>query len=97
MNKQELKQKLDSLGIYPGFHSLDGDLLPDCIVLTHNYNHWEVFYFDERGNQNNRKTFSQKAMLVIMFISTFKSRKKLKQVQGINRYFTYHLQGMRII
>lgn len=57
MDKKELKQKLDELAIYPGFYSLDGELLPDRIVLYHNYDKWEVFYFDERGNRNSEKVF----------------------------------------
>ncbi|MEJ7558648.1 MAG: hypothetical protein WKF66_10095 [Pedobacter sp.] len=82
MNKQELKQKLDSLGIYPGFHSLDGDLLPDCIVLTHNYNHWEVFYFDERGNQNNRKNFLSESDACNYVYKHFQKQKEIETSTG---------------
>jgi hypothetical protein len=57
MNIQELKHKLDELSIYRGFYSLNGDFLPDRIVLYCNYDKWEVSYFDERGNQNNKKIF----------------------------------------
>ncbi|KIO76011.1 hypothetical protein TH53_17480 [Pedobacter lusitanus] len=58
MNREELKQKLEELNVYPGFYSLNGELLPDRIVLNHNYDKWEVFYFDERGNRDSEKTFS---------------------------------------
>jgi hypothetical protein len=57
MNRQELKYKLDELGINAGFYSLSGELLPDRIVLFQYYNKWEVFYFDERGNRNNERIF----------------------------------------
>jgi len=57
MNKEELKHKLEELDVYYGFSSLEGDLLPDRIVLYHNYTKWEVFYFDERGNRDNEKIF----------------------------------------
>jgi len=57
MDIVELKNKLDDLNVYSGFYSLDGSLLPDSIVLYHNYTKWEVFYFDERGNRDNEKTF----------------------------------------
>jgi len=57
MNKLELKNKLDELGINSEFYSLDGQLNPDSIVLYNSYNKWEVFYFDERGNRDNEKIF----------------------------------------
>jgi len=57
MNRYELKDELDRLGVHAGFYSLEGNLLPDRIVLYHNYSKWEVFYFDERGNRDNEKVF----------------------------------------
>jgi hypothetical protein len=57
MNRNELKCKLDKLNVFTGFYSLEGELLPDRIVLFHNYDIWEVFYFDERGNRDNEKVF----------------------------------------
>jgi len=57
MNKQNLKEKLDELNINPNFYSLYGELLPDRTVLHDNYNDWEVFYFSERGERQDEKTF----------------------------------------
>ena len=57
MNREELKNKLDELGVYAGFYSLEGELLPDRIVLYHNYAKFEVSYFDERGNRDNERVF----------------------------------------
>lgn len=57
MNRSDLKNKLVELNVYPSFYSLDGDLLPDRIVLYQNYAKWEVFYFDERGNRDKEKVF----------------------------------------
>jgi hypothetical protein len=58
MNTNELRIKLDKLGINPNFYSLDGELLPDRIVLYNLYSEWQVFYFDERGNRDNEKIFN---------------------------------------
>jgi hypothetical protein len=51
MNRKELKLKLDEMGIDSNSYSLNGDLLPDRIVLYHSYSKWEVFYFNERGSR----------------------------------------------
>lgn len=37
MDRIDLKRKLDALNVYPGFYSLNGELLPDLIVLYHKY------------------------------------------------------------
>lgn len=57
MSITELRVKLNELGVYPGFYSLDGTLLPDRIVLYRNYSKWEVFYFTERGARDNEMIF----------------------------------------
>jgi hypothetical protein len=58
MNREDLKLKLDDLKVSPEFYSLEGNFLPDRIVLFHNYSKWEVCYFDERGNRDNEQIFS---------------------------------------
>ena len=58
MNKSELKEKLDLLGINENFYSLSGALLPDRVILYNSYDEWLVLYFDERGNRNDEQTFS---------------------------------------
>jgi hypothetical protein len=57
MNRIDLKYKLDQLNVFEGFYSLNGELLPDRIVLLRNHDAWEVFYFDERGNQDTKQIF----------------------------------------
>ena len=57
MNKVGLKNRLEVLNTYSGFYSLEGELLPDRIVLYQNHDRWEVFYFDERGNRDQEKVF----------------------------------------
>jgi hypothetical protein len=61
VNKVELKTKLDSLGINENFYSLDGQPLPDRIVLYQSYDNWNVFYFDERGNRNDEAAFASES------------------------------------
>ena len=57
MNKTELIKKLDDLDVPRFFYDLDGNLLPDRIILYNSYNDWIVFYLDERGNRHNQNTF----------------------------------------
>lgn len=58
MNIKELEQALSNMHVPVEFYSLNGDILPDRIVLLKNYFKWEVFYFDERGNRDQEKIFS---------------------------------------
>lgn len=58
MNKNELRNRLDKLGISRNFYSLSGKLLPDRVVLYNSYDKWIVFYFSERGTRDNEKSFS---------------------------------------
>jgi hypothetical protein len=58
MTRDELKYQLDLLKVNPNFYSLDGELLPDRMVIYNSYKEWQVFYFDERGNRNSIKTFN---------------------------------------
>jgi hypothetical protein len=79
MNRQELKYKLDEIGINTGFYSLFGELLPDRIVLCQNYDKWEVFYFDERGNRNNEIIFHSESDSCNYIYDYFKKQKEIEQ------------------
>lgn len=58
MNIIELKAKLNELGVEPNEYSLEGSVANwNTIVLYKNYNIWEVFYIDERGNRDDKNTF----------------------------------------
>jgi hypothetical protein len=72
MNKSELKEKLDLLGINENLYSLSGALLPDRVILYNSYDEWLVFYFDERGNRNDEQTSVRKTRLVNIFIISSK-------------------------
>ena len=53
MNVQELLEKLEQDKIPSSWYSINGDLSSDIYVLRRVYDHWEFFYIDERGNQDN--------------------------------------------
>jgi hypothetical protein len=78
MNSVDLKKKLDALNVYPGFYSLDGQLLPDRIVLYHNYTKWEVFYFDERGNRDKEKIFFSESDACEYIYEYFKKQNEIE-------------------
>jgi len=78
MNIAELEYKLNKLNVYTGFYSLTGELLPDRIVLYHNYDKWEVFYFDERGNRDNEKVFFSESEACNYIYDHFKRQKEIK-------------------
>ena len=61
MSTSELRERLESMNVRSTHYSLDGSLQPDAIVLLRNYASWEVFYFDERGGEHDRKVFSSEA------------------------------------
>lgn len=57
MNRQDLKHKLDEMGIDENYYSLSGNLEWDKIILYENYSNWEVFYLSERGTRDNLHVF----------------------------------------
>lgn len=61
MDRITLKEELDRLGIDEREYSLYNDLVLDSIVLYQNYDRWEVFYYDERAQRTDEKTFSSEA------------------------------------
>lgn len=75
MNREELDNQLKELGVFSGFYSLDGELLPDRMILYYNYNKWEVFYFDERRNRDKEKIFHSEDDACQYLYSFFKNKK----------------------
>ena len=57
VKKSELRTKLEQAGIRPSVYSLDGELLPDRLVLDHAHGRWFVFYFSERGTRFGEREF----------------------------------------
>jgi hypothetical protein len=57
MNKDELKIKLDAIGIPSTGYSLDGTLKPMCTILYFENPKWITFDYDERGRVQDEKQF----------------------------------------
>ncbi len=79
MNKKELQDKLDLLGVDSNQYSLEGELNPDSIVLLNSYNNWEVFYFDERGGKDNEKVFTSESEACEHLYQLFVESKKIEE------------------
>ena len=61
MNIAELKRALEQQGLSPARYSLDGSARTDQYVLRQVYGRWEVFYLDERGNENDNRWFDSES------------------------------------
>lgn len=79
MNKSDLRNKLDLLGIDTNAYSLDGELLPDRIVLYNSYEDWEVFYLDERGKKNDKMIFHSEGQACEYIFEIFKESKQIEE------------------
>lgn len=78
MNVNDLLNKLNEAGIPSNWYSINGDLSSDIYVLREVHDHWEFFYVDERGNQNNDyKRFSREADACEYFLSKHLHEKDL--------------------
>ncbi len=78
MNVKELKLKLDILRVNSNQYSLNGDIKPDAVILFHNYNKWEVYYFDERGGKNDEHEFNSEEEACNYFYKLFKEAKDIE-------------------
>jgi len=57
MNRNELKLKLDAIGIPSTGYSLDGTLKPMSTILYFEDSEWITFDYDERGRIKNETHF----------------------------------------
>lgn len=57
MTKSELSRKLEELNVDKECYSLDGNLLPDRMVLVQADFRWLVLYFDPDKSVRNLKSF----------------------------------------
>ena len=58
MDILDLVKILDEIGVPKRYYSINGDLSSDTYILNEIYGKWECFYFDEKGNRNNYKIFT---------------------------------------
>lgn len=78
MNRTDLRDKLNSLRVKPELYSLEGELLPDRIILYNSYNTWEVFYLGERGERSDMKLFSSEDEACEYIYVLFKEAKEIE-------------------
>ena len=78
MNKKELQTKLDLLGVASKTYSLEGELVPNSIILYNSYHKWEVFYLDERGGRNDEKVFDSENEACEHIYKLFKESKEIE-------------------
>lgn len=83
MNREQLKEELNNIGISWEKYSLYGDLVLDALVMYDNYNHWEVFYYDERGKRINEESFDSESDACQYILNLFKDTIRLQNRFGI--------------
>jgi hypothetical protein len=81
---EKLKEKLDNLGVAPNRYSLFGELNFDAIILYNNYNKWNVFYLDERGNRIDEKCFDNETEACSYIYKIFKDARGIEEKYRIN-------------
>ena len=84
MTIEKLEDKLNDLGVEKSQYSLSGELNSDAIILNKNYNVWEVFYLDEKGNRNNEKNFDTESEACFYIYKLFKDAKDIERKFKIN-------------
>jgi hypothetical protein len=77
MTTEKLEKKLIKLNVPQREFSLKGDLMFDAINLIRNYNKWEVFYLDEKGNINDLIKFEDESSACEHIYSLFIESKKI--------------------
>ncbi|WP_373810615.1 hypothetical protein [Porphyromonas macacae] len=73
MNREELKKELNRLKVKQSEYSLDGSMANwDTIVLVQEYKRWRVIYVDERGHQEELKSFKKEDEACMYIYNEFK-------------------------
>jgi len=86
MNIQELKQKLQLMGVGESNYSISGFEKPDTLILRDKGTIWEVFYLDERGGKHEVKEFFSESDAYEYFFKRFQSLYETGQKFGIKMY-----------
>jgi hypothetical protein len=53
-----LIEKINEYNIPPSWYSLNQGLKPNAYILVKNYDMWEYFYLDEKGDRLNERIFT---------------------------------------
>ncbi|GAA4844403.1 hypothetical protein [Algivirga pacifica] len=61
MDRFALQERLRVLAVPFTHYSLQGELIPDAIILTKDKGYWKVFYLDEKGHKHDEQQFSTEA------------------------------------
>jgi len=86
MNIQELKSKLDELGISEKEYSLYGNNLPETFVLDHQ-SKWLIYGIDERGNKGRIFTFETENDACEYFYEVMrKAKEREERIKNIPPY-----------
>ncbi|MBK9564730.1 MAG: hypothetical protein IPO37_05955 [Saprospiraceae bacterium] len=80
----QLEKKLIKLNVSQREFSLKGDLMFDAINLIRNYDKWEVFYLDEKGNRNDQLKFDDESSACEHIYSLFKESKRISRIFKLN-------------
>lgn len=84
MNKEELKNKLLTLGINQNRFSLEGELKLDSIVLFASNNKYIVSYVDEKGMVDQLKTFALQDEACLFIYKLFLDAREIEIKFNIN-------------
>lgn len=76
MNITSLLEKLNEIGVPKSYYSINGNLASETYILNKIYNKWEYFYFDEKGNKNNYKTFNNENEACVYFLKVLEDELK---------------------
>ena len=69
MNTQEMIDELNRIGVPQKDYRINGHLTSDTYFFNQIYHYWEVFYFDEKGNQNDYRQFLKEEEACEYFLS----------------------------
>lgn len=76
MNVEELRRRLDELGVPQRFYTINGHLASDTYILNWVHSFWEYFYFDEKGQARGVKRFESEEEACAYFYQRLKDEMK---------------------
>ena len=68
----QLLDELLKMNVSKSYYSINESIRTDTYVLNELHGKWEYFYFDEKGNQQNYKTFEKEEEACEFFLGIIK-------------------------